>query len=376
MLSFWEKQSFLNYDYIIMGSGIVGLSTAASLIEKKRKIKVLVLERGLFPTGASTKNAGFACFGSLTEILSDLKKMSGKEVIDLVENRYSGLKRLRKRLGDKAMDFQQLGGYELISEKELPALHQLEQTNQLLKPLFKDTVYELKSKKIGSFGFDKGTVKEMIFNKYEGQIDTGKMMQALLQYVQEGGVNVLNQCEVTHFEEQDNKVNVYVSNQLANEKVCFSAPKVIVCTNAFTKSFFPELDIEAGRGQVLTTSPIKKLKFEGAFHFDEGYFYFRNFENRVLIGGGRNLDFEGENTTKLETTSLIMNTLEAKLSNIILPHQDFTIEHRWAGIMAFGQSKQPIIEFVSPRILLAVRMGGMGVAIGSNVGEIASELIL
>ena len=39
----------------------------------KPKSKVLILERGIFPNGASTKNAGFATFGSLSEIISDNK---------------------------------------------------------------------------------------------------------------------------------------------------------------------------------------------------------------------------------------------------------------------------------------------------------------
>ncbi len=377
MLSFWEKQSFLHYDYIIIGSGIVGLSCAASIMEKNKKAKVLVLERGLFPTGASTKNAGFACFGSLTEILSDLTLMTEDQVINLVQERYHGLERLRKRLGDKAIDYKQYGGYELISEKEMPAIKQLEAVNKLLKPMFKKSVYELKNGKINSFGFDKENVKALIFNQFEGQIDTGKMMKSLLRYVQERGVTVLNNCEVSHFEnvENNSKVNAYVNNRLSNESVAFSARKLIICTNAFTTQFFPDLDIMAGRGQVLLTEPIKNLKFKGIFHLDEGYYYFRNYGKRVLLGGGRNLDFHGENTTEINTTEKIMSHLEHILRTVILPKQDFTIAHRWAGIMAFGADKQPIIKFHSPNILLAVRMGGMGVAIGSQVGERVSKLV-
>jgi glycine/D-amino acid oxidase-like deaminating enzyme len=375
MLSFWERNSFLDYDYIIIGSGIVGLSCAASIVEKKKRAKILVLERGLFPTGASTKNAGFACFGSLTEIIADLGKLAESQVVGLINERYLGLQKLRKRLGDKAIDYQQMGGYELISEKEVPALNELEKINTLLNPIFKRKVYQLRNEKTASFGFDKKFVKALIFNQYEGQIDTGKMMKNLLHYVQEKGVTVLNHCEVTHFEAQNNKVSVWVNNQLANEKVSFSAHKLVISTNAFTKQFFPTLDIWAGRGQVLITKPVKNLKFKGTFHMDEGYYYFRNYENRILLGGGRNLDFEGENTAEIANTSLIMNTLEAKLANIILPKQKFEIAHTWAGIMAFGADKQPIIQFQSPNILLAVRMGGMGVAIGTEVGDQVSKMI-
>jgi len=66
-LSFWEKQTYLNnIDLIVIGSGIVGLSAAISYKEKHKKAKVIVLEKGVLPCGASTKNAGFACFGSVS----------------------------------------------------------------------------------------------------------------------------------------------------------------------------------------------------------------------------------------------------------------------------------------------------------------------
>src|SRR4051812_30299749 len=94
MLSFWETESFLNYDIIIIGSGIIGLSTAISIKEKSPGKSVLVLERGLFPSGASTRNAGFASFGSLTEILSDLKHTSPETILALTEKRWRGLARL------------------------------------------------------------------------------------------------------------------------------------------------------------------------------------------------------------------------------------------------------------------------------------------
>jgi hypothetical protein len=73
MLSFWEQQTYLEYDFIVVGAGIMGCSVAYELRLKYPKARIVVLERGLFPTGASTKNAGFACFGSPTEMISDFK---------------------------------------------------------------------------------------------------------------------------------------------------------------------------------------------------------------------------------------------------------------------------------------------------------------
>ena len=67
-ISFWEKESFTCNDVIVIGGGIIGLSVAISLLESNSKLSVLLLERGVFPSGASTKNAGFACFGSPTAV--------------------------------------------------------------------------------------------------------------------------------------------------------------------------------------------------------------------------------------------------------------------------------------------------------------------
>ena len=87
--SYWEyKNWFSNIDYTIIGSGIVGLSCALSVRAKFPKAKILLLEKGILPNGASTKNAGFACFGSLSEILDDLTSHSENEVLELILKRY------------------------------------------------------------------------------------------------------------------------------------------------------------------------------------------------------------------------------------------------------------------------------------------------
>ena len=113
--SYWEnKIYFNNIDLIIIGSGIVGLSAAISFKEKNKKAKVIVLERGVLPQGASTKNAGFACFGSVSELLSDLKKSEEDLVWQTVEMRIKGLEVLRNRLGDKQIDYKEFGGFELF----------------------------------------------------------------------------------------------------------------------------------------------------------------------------------------------------------------------------------------------------------------------
>jgi glycine/D-amino acid oxidase-like deaminating enzyme len=168
------------------------------------------------------------------------------------------------------------------------------------------------------------------------------------------------------FEEAPAAVSVTVKDPFRKAEWLLQCDTISLCTNAFTRSLLPAADVVPGRGQVLITAPIPGLKFRGIFHFDKGYYYFREIDGRVLFGGGRNLDFETERTTDIALNSMIQADLEEKLRTIILPGTEFRIDQRWAGIMAFGTTKNPIVKAISHRVYGAFRMGGMGVALGSD----------
>lgn len=367
MLSYWEQQSFSYYDHIIIGSGIVGLSTAIELKERFPSADVLVLERGLLPTGASSRNAGFACMGSVTELLADLETMTEEEVFLLFQARKKGLERLRNRLGDATIGYAANGSYELISQQETDALERIDYLNQLLLPVTQIPAFRINNENISRFGFSQNYTAALIENTCEGEINTGKMLKALVAHALKAGVMILTGAEVMSFEEVGDKVVIEVKDQFRNEVMTLHSRTAVFCTNAFTRQFFPDEDVTPGRGQVLITQPIDGLKFKGVYHFDKGYYYFREIDGRVLLGGGRNLDFKGETTTALELSDRIQLDLEAKLQEIILPDTHFQIAQRWSGIMAFGATKQPVVKAFSDKIFGAFRLGGMGVALGSEV---------
>ena len=366
MFSFWEQQSFTEYDDIVIGAGIVGLSTAIELKSKYPNNRILVLERGFMSSGASSRNAGFACMGSASELIADLKTTSKEEVVQLFSARKQGLDILRKRLGDQAIGYAQNGSYELLEEKNIGILDHLSSLNEMLLPLLGKNAFELSAKKITDFGFNKQYCKAIIENTCEGEIHTGKMLRSLCDLALEKGIEIKNNAPVFSFEETNNSVSVFVSDQLRQDQWKLKCSRLFVCTNAFTPELIPNEPISPGRGQVLITQLIANLAFKGIFHFEEGYYYFRAIENRVLLGGGRNLDFDTETTTKLELNNNIQNHLEDLLRNLILPNIPFAIDQRWAGIMAFGPTKSPIVKALSNRIFGAFRMGGMGVALGSE----------
>ena len=162
-----------------------------------------------------------------------------------------------------------------------------------------------------------------------------------------------------------------------NHPFRFTTRKLLLCTNAFTKNLVPDMDIVPARGQVLLTSPIPGLSWKGTFHSDEGFYYFRNVGNRVLLGGARNKAFHEEETTEMHTSDFIQQQLENYLSNIILPayKDQYTVEQRWAGIMAMGSEKLPIIKQLEENVYCAVRMSGMGVALAPVVGRQIAQMM-
>lgn len=375
MLSLWEKQSFMTYDFAIVGSGIVGLSTAISIKEAHPEASVVIFESGLLPTGASTKNAGFACFGSISELIEDIKTLGPEKARELVTERYSGLLKLRERLGDEGIGYRNYGGYELIRDQEAYCLNEIDQVNELLADVFDKKPFEERQEAVKTLGFDDQVVKSIIYSPYEGQIDSGKMMRNLITLAQKYGINILTGACVEHVEQRENGADINVKDSTYGT-IQFSASAVAICTNAFTKRLLPEVELKPGRGIVLVTKPINNLKFKGVFHCEQGFYYFRNYGNRVIFGGGRNFDQERETTTKFEINNRILNELKHQLATVILPKTSHEIDYTWAGIMAFGPDKQPLVKKYSKNIFLGVRLGGMGIAIGSRLGERLAKMML
>ncbi|GIV52167.1 MAG: FAD-dependent oxidoreductase [Candidatus Kapaibacterium sp.] len=373
-VSFWEQEEFLRADVCIVGAGIIGLSLAAELLERQPALRLIVLERGSLPTGASTKNAGFACFGSPTELVRDATTLGIERVCQLVEQRKRGLDLLRSRLGDGAIEYEQCGGYELLWGKHTRVLDHLDELNVLLRPIFGSTYVRRADERIAIFGFGQA-VEHLLELPHEGRIHTGRMMRALLGYVASRGALVLSGTPVERIETEQRSVTLIARSPTAGE-LRFRARSAAVATNALAPALGGCIRARPGRGQVLITEPLERLPWDGIFHFDEGYFYFRNVGTRILFGGGRNLDFEGETTNELAITERIQTQLEEYLHSVIVPGAPVRIAQRWAGIMGFREPALPVTAWCSERVLQVFGCNGMGVALGSLVARDAAEQLV
>lgn len=370
-LSFWERETFFEgIDFAVIGAGIVGCSAALHLRKKYPKAKIILFERGYLPMGASTKNAGFACFGSVTELIDDLSHIPEQEVWNTVQKRWEGLIYLKEIIGEQNMDFQNNGSWDLIDLRtdEKPYSDKLDYLNEQIGQITGEKkVYTLDDKVSEKFGFEQ--LKTSFNNRLEGQIDTGKMMLKYHQLMVEHNIQLLHGIEISTI--QTNKNDVTLETSIGEIKT----NKVAICVNGFAQQLIPELKVNPARAQVLITKPIENLSLKGTFHYLQGYYYFRNIGNRILFGGGRNLDFKTETSFEFDNTQLIQQDLIQKLQTIIIPQQKVEVDYFWSGIMGVGETKKPIVEKYNDHVVIGVRMGGMGVAIGSLIGKECAEFI-
>jgi glycine/D-amino acid oxidase-like deaminating enzyme len=372
--SLWEKESFYSHsDVIIAGSGFTGLWSAYYLKKKHPRLSITVIDRGIIPTGASTRNAGFACFGSVTELIKDTAMMGEERMLWLVEMRYKGLSAIRKVFKRREIDYIKSGGYEIIpsvkDDRYNELAWQVKWLNKVVGPVLKQKkIYRFANEKIAEFGL--ADVGQIISNDLEGCLHPGKLCQLLSQLVQGMGVRVLGGATIQRFEESNDEVTLYTDRDIA-----LKADQLLVCTNGFARQLLPQLQINPARGQIFVTAPIPSLKLNGAFHYDEGFYYFRNIGRRLLIGGARNMAIENETTTEMETTNEIQDTLERFVTRHLLPGTQFEITDRWSGIMGVGPEKMPIIKKLSPKIFCAVKMSGMGVALAPVAADTITDLM-
>ena len=363
-LSFWEKSAYFEkIDFLIVGSGIVGMSTALFLRKKYTHAKIVIIERGYLPTGASSKNAGFTCFGSPTELYDDLQNIKEKEVWKTFSNRYNGLKCLFELISPNAIDYVSSNSWDLIEsnvKNEIDSTF-IEYINQKAREITEvDQVYFEDQNAAKRFGFD--NIQTSYCNQLEGAINTGMLIQAMHKKTVESNIHVVFGVEALSMDSNSQNVELQTNKGLIHASNC------IIATNGFAKQWIED-DIQPARAQVLVTNEIDNLKVKGTFHYQKGYYYFRNIGNRILLGGGRNIDFKGETTESFDTTPQIQQKLEELMRYTIIPNQEFKIDYSWSGIMGVGDVKSPIVKMLNNNTAIGVRLGGMGVALGSQVGK-------
>lgn len=369
--SYWEREMFLeHYDVLVVGAGIAGLSTAIELKKKQPNIRVSVLERSWLSDGASSKNAGFACFGSISEFIDDLKDMSFDDVVRLAVRRFRGIEKLVKEYSEDVLKLEWNGGYEVFFQEDESSFNECRAFVDRFNDAFEKTLnirpYTVLT--VQEFQGVKNLVG-VISNKYEGGLNTGAMLNAMRNRALSLGVCMFNGVEVKSYSTLQNEVNVETSVGI------WKANRVAFCTSSFHSELFEDLEMSSKRNQVVVTKPIADLKLNGTFHHHKGFNYFRNIDGRILMGGMRHQFPITESTSAQGNTDEVVSALTNFLQHKIHTTSEIEIDLVWSGILGVGKDERSVVTQVQENVFVGARLGGIGVAIGSLVGQELAELI-
>lgn len=362
--SYWESELYNRvFDLVVLGAGLTGQSIAYFFKQNNPGKKVLVVDRGFYPIGASTRNAGFACFGSVTEHMADMQIEEEANIIDRIRRRLNGLGLLRQTLGDKNIAYREPGAYEIFTDAEVyeQALDHLEVCNHWLQEAAGlENVYQ----KTQHNGFPAISIK------HEGCLHPGKMMLTLYEKNLDLGVEFRWQSQVNKIYKEEGVLTLDNGFELKGKQLA-------IATNSFTSALLDDVDIKPGRGFVFVTHPIPDLAWKGTYHFDRGYYYFRGVgDNRFLLGGARSLDIDVETTTEFGTNEKIKNHLVSFADDVLRLPKGWEIDTEWSGIMGFTNTKSPLLKRISDKTTVIAGLSGMGVALGMQLGKEAADLLI
>ena len=381
-LSIWEDQTWGGtYDLAIIGGGLVGLQAALYFTDRRPAARVIVLERDDPPAGASTRNAGFACVGSLGELAEDIDAIGFEATMKLVARRLRGLELLEARVGARSLKLDRLGNIEWFRSnesarfkgacKDLPKVNaalrmrlQLSQNPFVLVPDFQ------RQTSLPGAG--------AILNRLEGQLDPGAMVATLQQQAAARGVRS-KRARVVGYEGSSGEFVV-----LLDQAEPITARGLVLATNAFTSSLTPAnttTSIRPALNQVIVTEPVPGLRWTLPMHLDRGYGYVRRIGDRILVGGFRHRAGFKAQTDKFGLDADVGEHLRAVMQELLPPHQSQKIrvpriDYEWSGVLGLGPTRNPQVMRTTEGAIIAAGLGGMGVALGSALAHDAVSLLL
>lgn len=328
-----------DFDIIIIGGGIAGLSCAYWLLKEDQDLQIALVEKGEIGEGATGRNAGFITCGSVEHFNRLVSKHGADEALSIWKFSEDNLSLLKDEIiKDKEMElgFEHKGSFSLASSQE--EFSELKKSHELMKSLGIDVEIleeEHIKDRLGAEHFVGG-----IKYKKDASVHPMKLLE-----------EIKRRCLLdSHFHLLENH-EVFGIHELGENKLIrtkkgeLQAPVVVMATNGYSPllhPFFKE-KIFPTRGQILATEPIDRF-MEGPCYANFVLDYFRQLPGgEMVIGGFRQLQKDAEIGYSDETSEVIQKALEDFLRHHIPQVSNAKITHRWTGIMGFSVDGQPMV---------------------------------
>lgn len=358
-ISFWLDQSpssSKNYDFVIVGGGIAGLSTAFWLQKKDPSLKIAIIERHRVGFGASGRNAGFVTAGSTEHYIKLNETYGTAKATDIWRfseiNRHLLLEHVIEDAADE-LDFRHTGSCTVAPSEQHWEKYKV--TAKLMREQGID-VHEVGPTEMeadyGITGFVGG-----IQYTGDGYIHPFKLLQRLRSKLK---VDFIEGQEVFDIDDSGSQVKI------KTDRDTFTAGKLLVTVNAYLPLVLKKFQgvVVPGRGQILVTEPLP-LFVKGPCYLTKHLCYFRQLPTgHLLIGGFRNLATQQEETYADNTTPVIQEALLNFVRSHFRLGKEARVAYQWSGIMGYSPDGQMIIGEVPERKNIHVIAGCSGHGMG------------
>lgn len=361
-----EHQEF---DVVIIGAGIAGVSTAYWLRKNDPDLKIALVEKNRLAFGATGRNAGFITCGSV-EHFNRLVGTHGLEKAHEIWNfSEKNLELLKEEVikDHDAIEFEQKGSFSLAaSDSELQELRKsaefMSQCGIPVEELSGGDIQE----RLSAVNFVGGI-------KYvsDASVHPVKLARAILDATP--GVQLFEHNEV-HRIDRDG-----ASRQVHSDQHVFTCDLVIFTTNGYSANLDPYFKdkIYPTRGQILTLEKMPKF-MEGPCYANFVLDYFRQLPSgELLIGGFRQIEKATEVGYSDHVSEAIQNALFEFIQTYLPQFKGKQVTHRWAGVMGFSADGQPLVGALpqDPQTFFCAGFTAHGLGLAFHSGKCLADLI-
>jgi sarcosine oxidase, subunit beta len=358
-------------EYIIIGGGIIGISTAYHLAKEKKDI--IVLDANELVSQASGRNGGMVVqLDARDANIAVMKAKLGFARLGVKE-----LKNYQKEL-DVDFEFKQVGCLDFIFDKkeleEMKAFVEIQNSSG-----DDETVIISKEKTIEEMPIINEKVLGARYRASDGRLNSLKLCFGIIDKAKTMGVRFYEFTRVTEI--------IIESGQVRGVKLSdgtvIKAKWVINCTNAWAESLTPEIRIVPIREIAMITEPVPEIKqntyeayigsLMGTEEEQHCWGTSQHANGNICIGGPGLLPNHFYNDVTYEETVNTVNMIKAMFPIL----NEIKIIRAWCGAFAFTPDYNPYVGHITGKKGLFVIAGlNNGFALGPSLSKLGSELLL